>query len=315
MHSSPIASAPAALVLGAGTVGAATAAVLRAGSAGPVVRIGRTSGDRRIDLRDPDATADLAAGASTLYLTAGLPYRSAVWERDWPSILRNVIASSIHHRARLVFFDNVYAYGPVATAMTEQTPIRPTSRKGTVRAALAAQLDRAGERGLDYAIVRSADFYGPGAETSVFTTMAARAVARGKRPLWLFDADQPHSMTYVPDIARALVTVGTAPALAQRVWHVPTAPALTGREYARLLGGGEIRVLTEGMTRAGALFSADARESLELSYQSLAPHVFDGSAFTTEWGMAPTPVSEGIAATLRSELAALRRRHPRKDPK
>ncbi len=48
--------------------------------------------------------------------------------------MRNVIDACRRHGTRLVFLDNVYAYGNVDGPMTEHTPYDPFSRKGEVRA-------------------------------------------------------------------------------------------------------------------------------------------------------------------------------------
>ena len=83
------------------------------------------------------------------------------------------------------------------------------------------------ERGLEYTIGRSADFYGPGATTSSFNMMVLDRVAAEQDPTWLIDKDQPHSMTYTPDIGLALATLGTDPRARGQVWHLPTARART----------------------------------------------------------------------------------------
>jgi nucleoside-diphosphate-sugar epimerase len=248
------------------------------------------------------------AGASTAYLTAGLPYSSSVWAQQWPLILRNTIDAAIANGTHLIYLDNVYAYGPVDGPMTERSPIAAVSKKGRVRAAALGDLAAAAEeRGLRFTVARSADFYGPGAETSVFNSFGLARIAAGKPGTWFFDADQPHSMTYTPDIGEALAFLGTRPvdshSVSGDVWHVPTAPALTGRQYLQLAAGRDARVAVMGLAtmRLGSLFTAGARETLELSYQYSAPYVFDSSAFETAFGVSPTPVADGIAVTLGAE--------------
>jgi nucleoside-diphosphate-sugar epimerase len=187
--------------------------------------------------------------------------------------------------------------------MTEATPIRPTSRKGTIRAELLRMLADAAARGLDYTVGRSADFYGPGATTSVFNSMALEKIASGKTPTWLLDATQPHSMTYTPDIGRALAILGTDERAAGRPWHLPTAPALTGREYLALAGAARHTTMSMAALRLGAIVVPDAREALELSYQNTRPYLFDSARFESTFGTAPTPYPAGITAA----LAAARR--------
>ena len=199
------------VILGSnGVVGRETIAALRAD--GHSVRaVSRTpSSDPEVphiaaDLRDAASAARALQGADVAYLTVGLPYSTRVWRRDWPAVLRNVIDGCLANGTHLVYFDNVYAYGRTDAPMTESTPIRPSSRKGEVRAGLLRMLDAArDEHGLGVTVGRAADFYGPGASTSAFNLFAIDRVIAGKPPTWLFDASQPHSMTYTPDIGAAL---------------------------------------------------------------------------------------------------------------
>ncbi|MFQ3652008.1 NAD(P)H-binding protein [Chloracidobacterium validum] len=82
------------------------------------------------DLLDAQATANAVSGSKVVYLVAGLKYDTSIWQEQWPQVMRNVIDACIHHGARLVFFDNVYAYGRVDGLMTEDTPFNPISKKG-----------------------------------------------------------------------------------------------------------------------------------------------------------------------------------------
>lgn len=265
-------------------------------------------GDEHVaaDLRDEASTRRAVRGADVAYLTVGLPYTTKAWRRDWPPVVQNVAAACLAAGTRLVFLDNVYAYGRVEGPMTEETRIAPASRKGEVRAELVRLLDDARGRGLDVTIARSADFYGPGAATSAFNMFAVDRATAGRPPVWLFDATHPHSMTYTPDLGDALAVLGTDARARGRTWHLPTAPALTGAEYLALLPGGERpRVMSAGTMRVGALFSTAARETAEMAYQYRAPYRFDSSAFEREFGVSATPYADGIAATL--EAAGLDR--------
>lgn len=262
----------------------------------------------RADLLDAGQTRAAVAGTEVAYLTAGLPYSTRQWAAQWPVVMANTIEACLAAGTPLVFLDNVYAYGPVDGPMTENTPYRPTTRKGRIRWELLRMLDSAAERGLRYSVVRSADFYGPGASTSVFTTMVIDNMVAGKPPVWLFDASKRHSMTFVPDLGRALAAVGTkwsASTPNGQVWHAPTAsPPLTGEQYAALAGGaGTLRTLSALAMRFGGIFIPAAREAIELAYQSTRDYVFDSSRFEAEFGIAPTSYAEGIAATLAAQRA------------
>lgn len=300
-------AAPSHVVLGAtGVVGRETTAALSAAGLPGIAasRSGAPSAhatSRSVDLTDAPAVIRALEAADVAYLTAGLPYTTRAWRTGWPRILRNTIDACVATGTHLVYFDNVYAYGSAGQPMTESTPIRPSSRKGQVRAALLDLLDTAArEQGLVVTVGRAADFYGPGATTSVFNAFAIDRIRVGAAPIWLFDATLPHSMTYTPDIGAALALLGTDPKARAQVWHLPTAPALTGEEYLTLASGGEPshRTMSRTTMRIGALFDSGAREGLEMAYQNTRPYLFDSTAFERTFGILPTPYAEGIRAAL-----------------
>ena len=299
-------TAPAHVVLGGnGVIGRQTVRTLLANGYTPA-SVGRRActceGAVSViaDLLDGADVARALRGAQVAYLVAGLPYSSRVWAQQWPVIVGNTIDAALEQGTHLVYLDNVYAYGRVEGPMTENTPINPCSRKGRVRAAALDRLDQGAALGLAVTIGRSADFYGPGASTSVFNTFALDKIAAGKTGTWLLDADQPHSLTYTPDIGKALAVLGTAEEARGRTWHLPTAPALTGRQYVQLAAGVGAPATVMGLAtlRVGALVNSAARETLEMRYQYTAPCVLDSRAFETTFGHAPTPAAEGIAAVL-----------------
>lgn len=135
----------------------------------------------RADLMSAEEASRALAGKDVAYFTVGLPYSFRVWVTQWPVILRNVIDAAVQHGTHLVYLDKVYAYGQADAPMTEQTPLRPSSKKGQVRADAIHTLDTArDERGLQFTIGRSADFYGPGAATSVINRFVIDPAVAGK---------------------------------------------------------------------------------------------------------------------------------------
>ena len=162
---------PLHFILGDGVIGQAVADELA--RLGQPLTLASRSGPKgasphahtRVDALDAAALRAATRGCSHLYLTLGLPYVTAVWQRDWPRVMQATIDAALAHDAVLVFFDNVYAYGPVPlrVPMREDHPLQPPSCKGAVRASLGHLLARAQhDRGLKWEIGRSADFYGPG---------------------------------------------------------------------------------------------------------------------------------------------------------
>jgi uncharacterized protein YbjT (DUF2867 family) len=92
------------------------------------------------DLSIKEQAMRAVAGSSVVYLVVGLKYDHKLWADLWPRIMANTIEACKRAGARLIFFDNVYMYGKVTGAMTEETAFNPCSRKGEVRAGIAASL-------------------------------------------------------------------------------------------------------------------------------------------------------------------------------
>ena len=249
------------------------------------------------DVLQPAEVSRVLEGAAVAYFTVGLPYSARIWAEQWPVMLRNVIDASVEHGTHLVYLDNVYAYGEVDGPMTEQTAIRPTSKKGRIRAEAIAMLQTAqAERGLAITIGRCADFYGPGATTSMVNSFVINKAAAGKRCTWMLDADLPHSLSYTPDVGEALAVLGTDSSARGGTWHLPTSAALTGREWIGLATqpGARVNVMSLATLRFAGLFASAPRESIELAYQFNKPYIFDSSTYEEAFGVTPTSPVLGI---------------------
>jgi nucleoside-diphosphate-sugar epimerase len=301
-------------VLGAnGVIGRELSRVL--GAEGEQVRqVSRTprrvnDGDELVsaDLLDAEATARAVAGSEVAYLVAGLKYDAKVWREQWPRVMRNTIDACRRHGARLVFFDNVYAYGRVEGAMTEQTPFAPTSRKGEVRAAIATLLRQAINAGQVKAmIVRGADFYGPGATLSLTHATVFQRLHAGKTPQWAGNPKAIHTFTYTPDAGRAVAVLGRTDEAYGETWHAPTsAEPITGEDFVRIAceAAGRpygIQVAPRWLLRLMGLVMPVLRENDEMMYQFDYDYRFDSSRVAEAFGLHATPYRDGIAATLAS---------------
>lgn len=259
------------------------------------------------DLLDARATIDAVAGSEVVYLVAGLKYDSSVWQEQWPQVMRNVLTACSHHGARLVFFDNVYAYGRVDGAMTEDTPFNPISKKGEVRARIATMLlDEMRNGNVQAMIVRAADFYGPNAVNSFpHATVFSRLKAR-KTPQWIGNPHAIHTFTYTPDTGPALVALGRSPEAYGQTWHLPTTKEpLTGADFARLAcelakQPYKLRVAPRWMLRLMGIFVPVLRENEEMMYQFEYDYRFDSSKMESVFGLHATPYRQGISESLRA---------------
>lgn len=323
---------PMHLILGDGVVGQAVADELTKARV-PHALASRSpaahpSPHRRVDALDRHALIVATAGVTHLYVTLGLRYDLRTWQRDWPVIVENVIAAARVQRLRVVFFDNVYPYGPapLRVPMTEEHPQQPPSRKGAVRKALDDRLLRAAaEEGVNLVIGRSADFYGPGVRNSMLYAAAMERQLAGKAAQWIGSPDRLHSYTYTVDAARGLVRLalddgdggahgragqgahGNGDVGAHGVWHLPTAePAPTTRalleQSARLLGApAKIQTMPRPMVAALGLVMPILREVREMLYQNDHDYVFSSAKFMRRYpDFEITPYARGIEAMVAS---------------
>lgn len=259
------------------------------------------------DLSDKDQSLRAVAGSSVVFLLAGLKYDHKVWAQQWPRMMSNTIEACKRANARLIFFDNVYMYGRVAGAMTEETPFNPTSKKGEIRAGIASTLINEWKSGhLTAMIARAADFYGPDAKTGIANALVFEPMSRKQKAMCLVNDALSHSYTYTPDAAQALVTLAGAESAWNQTWHLPTAPnALTGKEFiaetAKAMGAApSYRVLRRLMIRIVGWFNPVVGETYEMLYQNDSPYFFDSSKYAQTFGFKGTPYAEGIRATAAS---------------
>ncbi len=258
------------------------------------------------DLTNAEGVKSAVEGSEVVYLTVGLPYNANVWETTWPKIMSNVIAACKAHNCKLVFFDNVYMYDPeYIPQMTEDTPIRPVSKKGKVRARILQMLTDEMQAGsLQATVARAADFYGPDNSTSVLIETVVKNLSQGKKANWLGNVSCKHSYTFTPDAGKATALLGNSPKAYGEVWHLPTtANPLTGKEWVTAFAKElnvqpRYREVSKLMVRLIGLFNKPMSELAEMFYQYDRNYVFDSSKFETAFDFTPTPYEEGIRQTV-----------------
>jgi nucleoside-diphosphate-sugar epimerase len=262
----------------------------------------RSIGRRDFDVIDRRQAIDAIAGASVVYQCAAPEYTR--WVDEFPTLQANVADAAQEAGARLIVIENLYMYGPTDGPMTESTPMAATGRKGSLRARLSRELlERHAAGRLRVVIGRASDYYGPRAVNSAVGEQFFAAIARGKAPRWLGRLDQPHALSFLPDIAAGLVTLGEHPEADGQAWHLPVSSALTGAEWSErtaAIVGRSVRPsrVTRPMLIGLGVFMPLLRELRETLYQWERPWVVDDSKFRSAFGVAATDVDDGIRRTL-----------------
>lgn len=221
-----------------------------------------------------DLTAALD-GCSAVIATIGLPYRAQTWLDQWPPLVESIASACADLAVPLTLLDNVYLYGDAPSPLTEDSPLRPCSRKGQARLEGWTAIRRRIDDGQDIVVCRAADFLGPGAQTTILPWRFVTGCLDGTRRSlpWMGSADAQHSFSFTGEIADALVRISSDTRFrAHPVIHLPVLQPFSGRQLAdalTALRGTKIavRALPGAVISVAAWFSQAAREQKEMWYQ------------------------------------------------
>ncbi|GAA1780518.1 NAD-dependent epimerase/dehydratase family protein [Pseudarthrobacter sulfonivorans] len=255
-----------------------------------------------VDVQDASQVRDAFAGASAVFhCIHGSSYTADAWRAELPRAEQTVLAAAVEAGAVVVFPESLYSYSEPERPMTEAGPRTAQGGKRGIRTELLLARDASPANTVS---VVAGDFFGPHVRNSHGGERMVAPVVAGKK-LWVIGStDQPHSFTYVPDLAAAMIRTALTPSLWNRVWHAPTGPAVTQRQLATAFteaGGAaapKVGALPGWVLRAMGIFSKDLRELTETLYQFAKPFIMDSAASQAALGLRPTPLAEAAAATV-----------------
>ena len=256
------------------------------------------------DATDPAFTTRVAAGAGVVYFCLNAT-NYGQWTTEFPPLQRGVLAGAQAAGARLVVLDNLYAYGPTGGQdLVETLQERPTSAKAATRAAMTAELLAAHRAGhVEVAIGRASDYFGPGTTLSALGETVFGTALSGGMAQVMGKPDLPHSYSYTPDVAAALITLGSQPGATGSVWHLPVGETRSTRQiidHVYDLAGNKPRSFAAGRTtlRLFGVIKPAMREYLHTLYQFTDRWVVDDSKFRAQFGEQATPLDDALATTL-----------------
>ena len=312
---------PTVLILGAnGRLGCAVAQAFHATGWSVLAQVRREASPLlptgiallRSALSDTDAVAASAAQASVIVHAVNPVYTR--WDAEALPALRNGLALAERLGAHFMLPGNVYNYGAkMPPLLTEDTPTRPTTRKGEIRVAMEALMaDRSAAASFPASVVRAGDFFGMGTG-NWFDQAIVKSLASGKL-VYPGPMDVPHAWAYLPDLARTFVRIAGQPAMpGLHHWHFE-GHTLTGTQ---LLDHVEAAATALGIAPAHGfrhggmpwpLISALGvvvpmwRELARMSYLWRVPHRLDGRRLAALRGAAvlATPVPQAVRESLLS---------------
>lgn len=297
------------VVTGAGPVGWTVAEQLA--EQGHSVRVLTRSGSgpdhplverRTVDVSDPAQLGEAFEGAKGIFhCIHGSAYAASTWAKELPKAERIVLEAAGEAGAVVVFPESLYSYSEPDKTMAEHSPRDARDGKRGIRTAL---LNMRSASATDTVSVVAGDFFGPRVRAAHAGERMVPTLLAGKGVQVIGSAEKPHSFTYVPDLAAAMIKTAQTPSLWNRVWHAPTGPALTQRSIATsfaVAAGVEtpkVSAVPGWILRAAGVFSTGMRELAEILYQFERPFVMDSRVSQEALALKPTPHHEAARATV-----------------
>jgi hypothetical protein len=151
---------------------------------------------------DPAQALRAFEGADVVYQCAAPRYSQ--WPAQLPALMRGAIEGAAAAGARIVYGDNLYAYGRVSGPITEDLPARPVGPNGRTRAAVAELLLKAHADAKLRAVIGRGSILRSSRDG--LNRRRPRRTNAGRRVAWCWRPTAPHR-----DLHRrlALITLGS----------------------------------------------------------------------------------------------------------
>jgi nucleoside-diphosphate-sugar epimerase len=276
-----------------------------------VNRTGKLNGPipMNVQLASADATSKtdmkaIARRSDLIFSCTDMPYDK--WAGFYPATANALAYALSETHAKLVFADNLYSYGNVkGNEMNERMPHAAKTKKGKIRAGVIHTLLNSGDEfNSRVAIVKAADFIGPGIHKGIFGTGFLQAVYAGKTVRLFGNINLPHTFTFINDFAEAMINVGTANDTFGQIWHVPNAPALSLDKWIHLFEVVSYHKIKKSVTpkfiiKTAGLFHSFIRELYEMAYQFEYPCLVNHDKYVSRFGNHSTYPTDIVKATVK----------------
>ncbi|RXJ68803.1 hypothetical protein CS022_24000 [Veronia nyctiphanis] len=226
------------------------------------------------------------------------------WKTQFLPMTDAIIQGFEHSETKLIYADNLYAYGQHSHALTETDAYLTTSTKGKIRAKAAQRLlDAHHKQMLTVSIARGSDFYGPNIKHALLGEGVFGAAVAEKSATYVGNLSARHSFTFIDDFARALILLALDHEREGEVWHVPNAPAISPREILHKVYqqvGAPLKITNvQGAIETGLSWIMPSLRAIqETRYQRDFDFVVNDRKFCRHFSFTPTSLDEGIAQTL-----------------
>lgn len=233
-------------------------------------------------------------------------YEAKFWAKHWPIVVDNLLAASANG-PKLVFCDNLYAYG----ATTDISPTSPTVEPGTqtkpaIRAMLRQKLqERMTQNPSSITVVGGADFFGPYVtNVSFLGDTFTKAIVAGKpAPICIGSGSVVHDFAYAPDFSKALYVASIREEANGKFWVCPHAVRnkslnQIATDIARLADSknSKVTVYPGWSVRLLSPFMGFMWEMIEMLPFWSNDYSVDDSGFCKTFGVEPTPYEEALTS-------------------
>jgi nucleoside-diphosphate-sugar epimerase len=235
-------------------------------------------------------------------------YERGYWAKHWPLTVDNLLAAVAQDpskKKRLVFCDNIYAYGPGQDISPRTAPVEASLKgKPNIRALIRQTfVEHMTKHPGTLTVVGGADFFGPHVTDKSFLgdTVAGKIVA-GERALAIGAVDKVHDFCFAPDFATALAVAADNDAAYDHFWICPhSIHGKTLQEIANDIAAQaekptpvRFTVLGPWMVRFLSPFMGFMAEMTEMLPFWTQDYTVDDSDFCKTFGTRATPYEEAL---------------------
>lgn len=250
------------------------------------------------DAGDRNLLHQAAHGSTAIFHCIHTVYNPKSWRAELPHREQAVMDVAYDLDIPVIFPESTYAFGRGAINLTDDTPIRPCSPLGEVRAELL--LARANHPARTISVV-AGDLIGPTATTkgSVAHATVIKPARKGKRCWVLADPDAKHSFTFIPDLTMAMKFLADHPQATNKDIVLAPSPApLSIKELAQVFGGKSARVSAVPAWPLAAIGTVSplAKSLFQQQYLWRENQVIEKGSFDAYPNLAPTTWPEIRAA-------------------
>ncbi|MBO9621545.1 MAG: NAD(P)H-binding protein [Sphingomonas sp.] len=289
------------IVVGAGPVGRATARLL-ADAGHSVTLTSRNAGTLdlpgirtvSLDATEAAALAGIGEGVDTIFMCAMAAYHR--WPTDFFPIMDGTVQAAEAVGAKIVIAGNTYGYGERAPqTLASDTPLDPTTLKGTVRAIMWERARRSKAPAIE---IRASDYLGD-ARVTYLALLALPALATGAEVAFVGSVDQIHPWSYIDDVARTLIAASLYQGEWDRAFLAPVQHASVREVLGKIAEHRGLEVPALRVAPAAELEGLGWHEAVELTYQWDRPARVDTSETERLLGVRASSLDEMARATAR----------------